>query len=365
MTPSVFLTGATGFIGSSFLKELLAAGPDGQIILLVRSRRGETPADRIKRVLAELGPEMETAVRDRVTIVEGDVTLENFGLAGLRYADIAAHTTHIVHCAAAVRFDLPLDEARAVNLGGSERVLALARACRDLCRLDYVGTAYVAGTRTGIVKEDDLDLGQAHNNTYEQTKMESESLMRRAMRDVPLTIHRPSIVICDSRTGRISRYSAFHRMLAMYCMGRLTALPGQPSTLMDIVPVDYVAGAIHAISQDPASLGKCFHLTAGPDNLTPLQEICDLAEHHFGRPRLQIVPPETFEASTRGLDASLSEEDRDLLEEIRIYRPYLAGRLEFDNSNTRSALGPKAQAPPLRGYFGAMARCIIKSYSDT
>ncbi|MFZ1947036.1 MAG: SDR family oxidoreductase [bacterium] len=364
MTSSVFLTGATGFIGSSFLEELLAAQPDARITLLVRCRKSESPPDRMKRVLAELGPDVEAAFHDRATIVEGDVTLEDFGLTGSQYSDIARSTTHIVHCAAAVRFDLPLDEARAINLGGSQRVLALARACRSLSRLDYVGTAYVAGTRTGPVKEDDLDLGQAHHNTYEQTKMESESLMRRAMREVPLAIHRPSIVICDSRTGRISRYSAFHRMLAMYYMGGLTALPGQPSTLMDIVPVDYVARAIHAISRDAASLGKCFHLTAGPGRLTSLEEICDLAERHFGRPRLQIVPPEAFEASVRRLEASLSEEERDLLEEIRIYQPYLAGRLEFDNSNTRSVLGAGAQAPPLRDYFAAMASYVIRSCTN-
>jgi thioester reductase-like protein len=139
-------------------------------------------------------------------------------------------------------------------VGGSRNVIALAGECRDLRRLDYVGTAYVAGKRSGVIGEDDLDAGQEHNNTYEKTKMESEAEMRRAAQRLPVTVFRPSIVICDSRTGGISRYSAFFRMLSAYNAGLLPALPGAASTMLDIVPMDFVAGAIGAIAR--AALGS-------------------------------------------------------------------------------------------------------------
>jgi len=263
-----------------------------------------------------------------------------------------------------VRFDLPLEEARAINVKGSENVVGLGRQCPGLTRIDYVGTAYVAGKRMGTVKESEIDLGQEHSNTYEKTKLESELLMRQAMRDLPIAIHRPSIVICDSRTGRISPYSAFFRMLKAYNLGQLGALPGNPSTLLDLVPMDYVADVVHAIAVRSESLGGCFHLTAGPENLTPLAVVAELASKHFGRPRFAVVPPEVFEASARARAAGLSEAERDLLQEIEIYRPYLTGGLRFDNSNVRTLLGASYTGPPpLATYFSKMAD-YIKRHAD-
>ena len=192
--------------------------------------------------------------------------------------------------------------------------------------------------------------------------MECESLMREAWRDLPVAVHRPSIVICDSATGRTSRYSAIYRMLRAYHRGLAAALPGYGSTLLDIVPSDYVAGAVHAISRSGASLGKCFHLTAGVRNLTSLDEICELASRHLNRPRFAIVPPEIFEAEASRREASLSEDERDLLEEMRIYEPYLVGEIRFDDSGTRAMLGPSHPEPPrLASYFQKMAQYLVES----
>ena len=359
MPNRIFLTGATGFIGSGVLQDWLVHEPDTEISILVRARRGADPQTRARRLLQDilLSPE---AYSDRISIVEGDISLARFGISDSAYQDLTDRTAHIIHCAAAVRFDLPLEEARAINVAGSQNVLALGRRCRNLRRLDYVGTAYIAGRRTGILKEDELDLGQQHNNTYEKTKLESELLMREAMTDLPITIHRPSIVICDSRTGRISAYSAFFRMLKAYNLGRLSALPGDPSTLLDLVPMDYVAGLIREIALRPDNLGKCFHLTAGPENLTPLSLVAQLASQHFGRAPFAIVTPEVFEAAVRKRDTQLTEEERDLIGEIAIYRPYLSASPRFDNSNVRTLLGPSyAPPPPLASYFQKMAAYII------
>lgn len=362
MSEQIFLTGATGFIGGGLLQDLLLREPLARVTLLVRSRRGEHPRERVKRLLAEIRPAAGAdALPDRVAFLEGDISTERFGLSTRDYADLAAQTTRIIHCAAAVRFDLPLEEARGINLAGSESIIALALGCRNLSRVDYVGTAYVAGRRTGVIREDDLDLGQEHNNTYERTKLESELSMRRAMQQLPITIFRPSIVVCDSRTGRISPYSAFFRMLRAYHAGELRALPGDASALLDIVPMDYVADAIGAIAKRPESLGRCFHLTAGTSNLTPLAEVRDLAGAHFGRAPFTIVPPEVFEASARKMEASLSEDERELLDEIRIYQPYLSGDLRFDDSNTRALLGPSPSVPRLSTYFARMAAYVRKS----
>jgi thioester reductase-like protein len=356
----IFLTGATGFIGSSLLAKWLDAEPDARVTLLVRPRRGVDPQVRAAQLLTEICPGSDAAVlADRVSILAGDISLPNFGLGAAEYGDLAKRTSHIIHCAAAVRFDLPLEEARATNVVGSENAIALARACKRLRRLDYVGTAYVAGTRTGTVREDELDKGQEHRNSYEKTKLESERLMRRAAGDLPITILRPSIVICDSRTGRISRYSAFSRVLRTYCLGHLKALPGDPATGMDIVPMDYLADAVYAITHSPGSAGKCYHLAAGPAALTSLDEVVTLAAEHFGREKLAVVPPATFDAMVAARAGRLSEEEQALVDEIRIYQPYLTTTLEFDNANALEVTERAGiRLPPLRSYFGKMAAHI-------
>jgi thioester reductase-like protein len=359
--PTLFLTGASGFIGSGLLEKWLLEEPSVEVAVLVRRRREQAPEDRIRRILTEIFPGTGTdRFADRVEVIEGDVALDRFGLPDPSYRDLARRVSHIIHCAAAVRFDLDLDEARAINVAGARNILGLARACRDLTRLDYVGTAYVAGRRKGTILEDELDLGQEHNNTYESTKMECELLMREAWGEVPVAVHRPSIVICDSATGRTSPHSAIYRMLRAYRLGLVAALPGYPSTLLDIVPSDYVAGAIHAMSSNRASLGRCFHLTAGVQSLTSVGDICELAARYLGRPRFAIVRPEVFEAEAVKREATLSKDQRDLLEEIRIYKCYLASEIRFDDSGTRAMLGPShPRAPKLGTYFGKMAEYLI------
>ncbi len=199
---------------------------------------------------------------------------------------------------------------------GADCHLDFAAACGGLRKIDYIGTAYVAGRRKGVIRETELDEEQEHNNTYEGSKLEAEKLVRESMEELPVTILRPSIVICDSRMGRASSFNGFYRALRLYWLGLMKMIPGYPSSLMDLVPVDYVTDAVFYISGNASSTGRCYCLTAGLDNATTLEEISDLAGHH------------------------------------------LAGELRFDNSNTMRYTG--FEVPGVRSYFGKMAEYIMK-----
>jgi len=356
MSDTVFLTGATGYIGSSLLQTWLEK-TDAKIVVLARGKRDKKPRARVENALAGLFPAGgERGLPGRIEVAEGDVSFERFGLKEEPYRELASRVTHIIHCAAAARFDLELDDARKTNVGGTRSILDFGRACGGLRRIDYIGTAYVAGRRTGVIREDELDEGQEHNNTYERSKMEAEKMVRESSSKLPVAILRPSIVICDSRTGRASSFNGFYRAMRMYALGLLKAVPGNPSSTMDLVPVDYVTEAVRSISNNPASVGRCYHLTAGLNNALPLEEIAALASAHFGRERFAIVPPEEFVASISRLKGRLSEKDMNMIDEIMLYMPYLNGELAFDNSNTVRETG--LEAPPVRSYFGKMAEYI-------
>jgi thioester reductase-like protein len=359
MAETILLTGATGYIGTSLLQKWLESS-DARLVLLVRGKHGENPGKRIEDSLSKLYPAGDGFhFSARIEVAEGDVSRERFGLDKSRYGDLVSRVSHIIHCAAAARFDLELDEARRTNLGGTRNILDFGRACGALRRIDYIGTAYVAGKRTGVIREDELDEGQEHNNTYERSKMEAEKLVRESMRELPIAILRPSIVICDSRTGRASNFNGFYRAMKMFALGGLKTVPGNTSSAMDLVPVDYVTEAVYSISNNPACAGACYHLTAGPNNATSLEEISELASRHFGRERFAIVPPEEFIERVSKMRSTLGEKELGMINEIMLYMPYLTGELRFDNVNAVKATG--LEAPPVHSYFGKMAEYIAKA----
>ena len=108
--------------------------------------------------------------------VAGDLTAPRLGL-GERHEPLAARVGSVIHSAASVAFDLPLEEARAINVEGTRRVLDFAGAVPGLQRVTYVSTAYVAGDRRGTAYEDDRETG-AFRNAYERSKHEAEALVR-------------------------------------------------------------------------------------------------------------------------------------------------------------------------------------------
>jgi len=142
----ILLTGATGFVGMEVLVRLLEQ-TDRDILCLVRAHDHAAAERRLNGVL-------ETLYRDpsrhagRVQALAGDLT-----------GDIAAPPREldlVCHCAASISFDLPLEEARAINVEGTRAMLGLARAA-GARRFVHVSTAYVAGTRPGDFGEDMLD----------------------------------------------------------------------------------------------------------------------------------------------------------------------------------------------------------------
>src|SRR5829696_6126678 len=181
MKPPVFLTGATGFLGMEVLARLLEAG-DRQVVALVRPGASASAEERLDAVLAQLWRDPEP-YRDRVRVVAGDVTRPGLGMEPTERTALAEEVGAVLHCAASIAFDLPLDEARKINVEGTREVIGFARECKALGRLErflHVSTAYVSGRHGGTFSEEELDAGQDFRNTYEQTKWEAEHVVLEA-----------------------------------------------------------------------------------------------------------------------------------------------------------------------------------------
>jgi fatty acyl-CoA reductase len=159
----IFVTGTTGFLGTNLLERLLRSVPDCEIVLLIRPGKRSTVEQRVQREIlkndafdrlrADLGKDgfAEMTAR-RITPVAGDVSRDGLGLddAGLA---VLAGCDIVIHSAATVSFDSPLDGAVEVNLLGPTRI---ARTLQDLGvtpHLVAVSTCYVAGNRRGSAPE--------------------------------------------------------------------------------------------------------------------------------------------------------------------------------------------------------------------
>ena len=159
----IFITGTTGFLGTNVLERLLRAVPDCELVLLIRPGRRSTVEQRLRREILkndafdrlreEHGTEgfAELCAR-RITPVAGDVSRDGLGLDDAGRTALARCDV-VIHSAATVSFDSPLDSAVEVNLLGPSRIAATLHDLGVAPHLVAVSTCYVAGNRRGAAPE--------------------------------------------------------------------------------------------------------------------------------------------------------------------------------------------------------------------
>jgi len=306
---------------------------DRDVLCLVRAPGRDAAEQRLHAVLAKLygdASPYRARVRDtgtyraRVRALPGDLT------AGIAPPDEEIDV--VCHCAASISFDLPLEEAREINVEGTRSMIELARAV-GARRFVHVSTAYVSGTHTGEFTEDML--GTEFRNTYEQTKSEAERLFD-GVTGMEVAIARPSIVMGESDTGWTPAFNVLYWPLRAFARGLFEQVPAKPDGRVDVVPVDYVADGIHTLIESDAT--GTFNLVSGPEAAT-VDELAELACSHFDRPRPPYVQTGVFGDPTAD-------------EHGAVYLPYFDMDVVFDDTRTREQLG--IHAPRLRSYFDTL-----------
>ncbi len=237
---TILLTGATGFLGSAILAELLDTS-NATIVCLVRSTS-------LPISMSETG---------RIRTITGDLSHPRFGLSESRYDGLAREVDAVCHAAAAVNWVFSYAGLRGANVLGTVELLRLA--CRAGAAFHFVSslsTCYsTSGPRTVDEDFDALSELRGIHLGYAQTKVVGEALTREAgRRGLPVRIYRPALISGHSLTG------AFNRDDLMSALVRGCIRMGIAPDLdwkLDCEPVDVVAKAVVALS---ASRETVFHL---------------------------------------------------------------------------------------------------------
>ena len=352
----LLLTGATGLLGSGLLDHLLEATPDRQIIIL--TRRSNTS---------------DLIAHPRVSVYRGDVTLPQLGLDDEGFSSLQNNLNEIIHCAADIRFGLPLDQARAINTEGTRNLLRLAARCPKLRKFAHLSTVFVVGRSTGLLAEAPLRHSNGFSNTYQQSKYEAEDLVLQAMRDIPICLYRLSSIIGDSRTGQVDQFNYVHQLLRLFPRNVLPIAPADPSAPLDLIPSDWAIAALAYLFDSHFLPGRIYHLCAGPEGSLTVSEMLDLTlgifeTHPKSRQWLPIYVPklvsvaryeEYVERSRRANDIFLNE----LLRVLGFFLPHLGMFQAFDNRNVKEALAGSGLElpPPIRAYYSRVVEYCLET----
>ncbi|HEY5948594.1 MAG TPA: dephospho-CoA kinase [Kofleriaceae bacterium] len=340
------VTGFPAFTARRMIAKLLASEPDTKLYVLARDKFAPD-ADALLDSLR---------AGDRAEVLVGDVCDMDLGLSSVEYRALSRELTWIHHLAGI--YFMGVDEAtmRRVNVAGTRTVLDLARDASSLERLVHWSTTTVSGAREGTFYEEDLEAGQKFHNGYERTKFEAEKLVRSAMRQLPVTILRPSIIVGDSKTGEIDRLDGPYYLMVLIATnasGLRLPILGRGDSPLHLVPIDYVIDAAWHVAHSRGAAGKTFHIV-DPQPMSARDVFEGVAFHaKTEKPRGSIPRPLARAVlKTPGL-ARLGRGPLTFLDMID-------HTVHYDQTNTAAALaGTTIRCPSLADYLPVLVQHVL------
>lgn len=284
---SIFITGATGFLGKLAVEKLLRVCPDlKQIFILIREKKGKDVKQRVEEIFNEPTfdhlKRYQPNFREKIRWIVGDVGLPDLGLSEIDKMTLIEEVDCVLHLAATVRFDEKLRSAAYINVRGVRDILKLAKNMKHLRAFLHCSTAFsncirkdigemfyeppITGEKLLNLVEclDDDQLAAITKtvlkdfpNTYAFTKCVAEDIIRTEGKNLPIALYRPSIVIATIKepvAGWIDNVYGATGVMVGAAVGLLRTLYGNKKNKAEMVPADYVINSCLAAMWDVATL---------------------------------------------------------------------------------------------------------------
>ena len=173
--------------------------------------------------------------------------------------------------------------------------------------------------------------------------------------ELPVTIHRPSVVCGDSRTGETAKYDGVYYLINYLRMWpRLLSLAniGNDDVRLNIVPVDFVVEAMAALARAERAAGATVQL-ADPEPLTTRELFDTVAGVMTGRAsRLTVPAPLVRTSLTLPLSDALTKLPHSGV-------PYFFIKQTYDTARADELLRPHGvRCPPFPTYAAALVRFV-------
>jgi nucleoside-diphosphate-sugar epimerase len=324
-SPTVFFTGATGFLGGAVLFHLLDCSYDGRIVCLVRAPGQAAAEERVLRSLARFAPHPWLRLPKNIEILRGDLLAHDW-----HHAPELDGVTHVIHLAANTSFG----NQRGVRKTNVEGALSVAKAMRGrhIERYIHTGTATICGAfPPHIVHEDDYPSDDAtHLVAYTRSKAEAERLLSERFADLPIVVVRPSIVVGHTSLGCKPSGSIFWVLRAVEALRLIT---WDPHNRIDVVPVDWAAAAFAHLLFAPQLQYARYHVSAGAGSAIRWTQLAAEYAHLCGGPARNRYEIGTLRKLTpqRVMKAIGNGHARHLLHALELYYRFCSLDLVFDN----------------------------------
>jgi len=299
---TVFITGATGFMGKVLVEKLLRSTGVKKIYLLIRPKKGVETKIRLEQLMStkvfDKLKENSSDVMSQVEAVSGDITEPNFGLSKEDERKLAEEVNIVFHSAATINFNEDLTKAVNLNVVSVFTIMEICKRMKNLQVLVHVSTAYCKTEFKHIPEEifhgdpvGIIDLCQRMDpsllnspemtkqiignkpNTYTFTKELGEKALEIAGGCLPIAIVRPSIVVAawkEPMPGWLENLNGPTGALAGAGKGVLRTVHCSQEKVADLVPVDVpinlaIAAAWKTATQ-PSNAIPVYNCTSGTKN---------------------------------------------------------------------------------------------------
>lgn len=260
----ILLTGATGFLGSHLLLDLLRHS-DAHVVCLVRADDDIAAAHRLEHALRGYALPWSREILRRVTPLAGDLRRPRLGLTAARWDTLATEIDAIVNAGAAVDFLRGYPSLRGTNVHGPLTLAELACATRSK-PLHHISSLAVFNGSTATTLAEDAPTANvaALPIGYDRSKWAAEALLRRAgEHGVTVTVLRPGGIGGHPETGAHNPRDLNTGITA--ALLRFRTVPG--FRYLNAAPVDWVSRVAAQIVLTPDAWGQTYHLTGPPTSL--------------------------------------------------------------------------------------------------
>jgi amino acid adenylation domain-containing protein/thioester reductase-like protein len=297
---SIFLTGATGFLGAFLLEELLRT-TSAKVYCLVRASNFDRGLHKIQANLERYFL-WDEELASRIIPVIGDLAQPLLGLTESSFQQLARQTDVIYHAGAFVNLVYPYTTLKAANVLGTQEILRLA-SIGKVSPVNYISTIDVLKPlanfgKNKVGEEEYLNSGDVLDCGYTQTKWVAEQLIIQARsRGIPTSIYRPGMLTGHSQTGASNTNDLMCRIIK-----GIIQLKYAPALDLNVnlIPINYASQAIAYLSKHETSLDRVFHIV-NPQVISwkqLFQTISDLGD------RIQFISHEEWQQKLLQLDCN-------------------------------------------------------------